>query len=258
MTFSRSDWEARIGAASTAAFNWLAEWGSDLAATAQTYTEAQASGRHGGRRIPADMAATFATDFSYRADAVLKAGDAVKAALDRVRQSGPLNHDEDPYARAENVAGNTIDRLTSDLNDLFEKYIEARRSGYFENQPIEPETARIRAAEFRQRCEAVSDCEKHVRAAIQDAAAHPIDPDYEKLCREAGWKGNEGDCIWDSKVFSSWKEAVSWSGEEDAGPEAMSSTTYTTWQQCWESELAAKADLAAPGSGDLAEQNGPM
>lgn len=51
-----------------------------------------------------------------------------------------------------------------------------------------------------------------------------------------GWREGGG-CIYDSTVFDSWKEAQSWSGEDDCGDDSMaSSPTYSTWRECCESE----------------------
>ena len=54
-----------------------------------------------------------------------------------------------------------------------------------------------------------------------------------------GWRcgGDNNDVIYDSKVFDSWKEAVSWSGDADCGDEAMQgSPVYSSWRDCCEGE----------------------
>lgn len=53
----------------------------DLEGIRDSYIEARTTGIHAGRRIPPDMAKTFASQFHQRADAVDKVADVVAAAI---------------------------------------------------------------------------------------------------------------------------------------------------------------------------------
>lgn len=83
-----------------------------------------------------------------------------------------------------------------------------------------------------------------IRAATQElidrgsklAPPDALDP-YRLAAEAAGWRFGGDDVIWNSKVFDSWKEAVSWSGDEEAPDQAMfDSATYSTWRECCEGE----------------------
>ncbi|MGE3307749.1 MAG: hypothetical protein AB7I52_17470 [Rhizobiaceae bacterium] len=64
-----------------------------------------------------------------------------------------------------------------------------------------------------------------------------VDP-YRKAAEAKGWRhGGDGDgFIYDSNVFDSWKEAVSWSGDDGRDERERSSTIYATWRECCEAE----------------------
>lgn len=58
----------------------------------------------------------------------------------------------------------------------------------------------------------------------------------EKAASAVGWRIGDS-IIYDSNVFDSWKEAVSWAGEDDAPDEKMQeSRLYSTWVACCEGE----------------------
>lgn len=61
--------------------SWLIDWAGDLQDTRDSYIEARKSGRHNGRKIPEDMAATFAGQFRERSEAVFGCADNVAAAI---------------------------------------------------------------------------------------------------------------------------------------------------------------------------------
>jgi len=70
------------------------------------------------------------------------------------------------------------------------------------------------------------------------APPKPTDP-YEIAARAAGWLqgGDDDGVIYDGKVFGSWKEAVSWAGNEEAGVAMWAdSTVYASWKECCEGE----------------------
>lgn len=59
----------------------------DLSDIRDGYIEAKMTGTHGGRRIPPDMAKTFAGNFHERSDALFLAAEHVTAALASLPQS---------------------------------------------------------------------------------------------------------------------------------------------------------------------------
>lgn len=70
--------------------------------------------------------------------------------------------------------------------------------------------------------------EKQRRVA---AAVVVVDDPYRKAAEAAGWR-HGGEYIYDSNVFGSWKEAVSWSGEDGRDEAEQSSNLYSTWREC--------------------------
>ena len=61
---------------------------------------------------------------------------------------------------------------------------------------------------------------------------------YEIAARAAGWR-HGGDCggiIYNGKLFSDWKDATSWAGDDPSDKARDESSTYDTWQECCEGE----------------------
>ena len=59
------------------------------------------------------------------------------------------------------------------------------------------------------------------------------------IAESHGWRmgGDNNDVIYDSTVLDSWKEVVSWSGDEDYRDQRMSySPIYSTWHSYCEGE----------------------
>jgi len=76
---------------------------------------------------------------------------------------------------------------------------------------------------------------KALAAYRGEAYVAPVNK-YETAARAAGWVsgGDNGDVIYDSKAFGSWKEAVSWAGggDDDESEGAVDSPIYSTWREC--------------------------
>jgi len=53
----------------------------------------------------------------------------------------------------------------------------------------------------------------------------------EEVASLAGWRSGGG-YIYDGKVFGSWKEAVSWSGQDGVTGEERDSIVYDSWRDC--------------------------
>lgn len=69
----------------------------------------------------------------------------------------------------------------------------------------------------------------------------PADMDwqYRQIAERHGWRmgGDNEDIIYNSRVLDSWKEAVSWSGDEACGDRVVADTSiYSTWSECCEGE----------------------
>lgn len=175
MNWSPDDRAGALDRAAATASAFLAQEGDDLNEIAQGYIEARSSGRHAGRRIPEEMATSFAVQFQHRADAVLKCSQAVAGIILALKSSGPLSDDEDPYQRAAHVAGNWLDGQSHDHYETFERYIVARRTGVFDGHPIDPDLARSHAVAFQHRCDAVSNCSDGMQGAIR--AVGPAAPE---------------------------------------------------------------------------------
>lgn len=75
-----------------------------------------------------------------------------------------------------------------------------------------------------------------IRAHKRKVDPQPGDDPYRTAAEAKGWREGGG-YIYDSAVFGSWKEAVSWSGEEDGRDEdEQSSNIYDSWQECCKAE----------------------
>lgn len=59
---------------------------------------------------------------------------------------------------------------------------------------------------------------------------------YQAAATAAGWREGGGCYILDGAVFDSWKEAVSWSGDDGRDERERSSNLYDTWRECCEAE----------------------
>jgi hypothetical protein len=53
----------------------------------------------------------------------------------------------------------------------------------------------------------------------------------ETAARKAGWSEGGG-YIYDTRVFGSWKEAVSWCGNDGRDEAEKNSRVYTDWYEC--------------------------
>ncbi|MFI0847763.1 hypothetical protein [Mesorhizobium sp. IMUNJ 23232] len=82
----------------------------------------------------------------------------------------------------------------------------------------------------------IEEDEQPNRSASKDELVDdlPKDP-YRAAAMAAGWREGGG-YIFDGAVFDSWKEAVSWSGDDGRDERERSSNLYATWKQCCEAE----------------------
>jgi hypothetical protein len=82
--------------------------------------------------------------------------------------------------------------------------------------------------------------------AIHIANIVPYPSASEAVARAHGWRGEEGNVIWNGDVWSTLKEAVSWSGEP--GYQHLSqSAVYSSWSACCAGEsLLENSEEPAP------------
>ena len=75
-------------------------------------------------------------------------------------------------------------------------------------------------------------------------AENDCEHQFEDAARAAGWDEGGG-IIYDTKVFESWKAAVSWSGESGRDAAEQNSRTYDTWKECCKFEDIELSDSVA-------------